>query len=70
MSAPAWNSMRVTRRDGTRESVSFDRILRRVTDLCGGLSGVDAVREAPAEAHRDSRAEGEHIELNEKPECP
>ena len=36
----------VLKRDGRREAVSFDKILRRVTLLCDGLSAVDPVRVA------------------------
>ena len=36
----------VLKRDGRREAVSFDKILRRVSLLCEGLSAVDPVRVA------------------------
>tara|TARA_B110000046_G_scaffold20720_3_gene19625 strand:+ start:1345 stop:3738 length:2394 start_codon:yes stop_codon:yes gene_type:complete len=34
----------VVKRDGRREPVSFDKILRRVTSLCDGLKAVDVVK--------------------------
>lgn len=34
--------MRVTKRDGSDEDVSFDKVLRRIRLLCDGLVGVDA----------------------------
>lgn len=34
--------MRVIKRDGSYEDVSFDKVLRRVQKLCGDLHGVDA----------------------------
>lgn len=34
--------MRVTKRDGSDEDVSFDKVLRRIRVLCDGLVGVDA----------------------------
>lgn len=34
--------MRVTKRDGSDEDVSFDKVLRRIRVLCNGLMGVDA----------------------------
>ncbi len=34
--------MRVTKRDGSDEDVSFDKVLRRIRVLCDGLTGVDA----------------------------
>ena len=40
------SAMQVIKRDGAREPVSFDKILRRVTSLCGGLANVDPVRVA------------------------
>jgi ribonucleoside-diphosphate reductase alpha chain len=33
----------ITKRDGTREGVQFDKILRAVTEACSGLSGVEPV---------------------------
>lgn len=36
----------VIKRDGRREGVSFDKITRRITSLCDGLPGADAVRVA------------------------
>ena len=39
-------STSVVKRDGRREAVSFDKILRRVTSLSNGLDSVDCVRVA------------------------
>lgn len=36
----------VVKRDGTREPVSFDKILKRITSLCDELNAVEAVRVA------------------------
>ncbi len=38
--------MEVIKRNGCREVVSFDKILRRITRLCNGLNAVDPVRVA------------------------
>ena len=40
------NEMKVIKRDGRQECVSFDKITRRVSSLCEGLKSADAVRVA------------------------
>jgi ribonucleoside-diphosphate reductase alpha chain len=35
--------MQITKRDGTKENVQFDKILQAVTNACAGLEGVDPV---------------------------
>jgi hypothetical protein len=39
-------SVKVVKRDGRGEMVSFDKILRRITTLCQGLDAVEPVRVA------------------------
>lgn len=45
-SKASFTSMRVTKRNGTQEPVSLDKIVRAVSRLCGGLPEVDALRVA------------------------
>ena len=40
------SDMKVIKRDGRQEAVSFDKITRRVSSLCEGLKSADAVRVA------------------------
>ena len=34
-------NMRVTKRDNTYEDISFDKVLRRIRNLCSDLEGVN-----------------------------